>query len=94
VDWIHLAEDRVQCRALVNTGMNILVTLNVGNFFTSLTTVSLCMRTLLHGDICHYATVFSECVLRIYLHTRKQIAMHSSCSHCSGNKLLFLLFCF
>jgi hypothetical protein len=33
VDWIYLAQDKGQRLALVNTVMNIRVTLSVGNFF-------------------------------------------------------------
>jgi hypothetical protein len=34
VDWIHLAQDRDRCRALVNTVMKLRVPQNAGNFFT------------------------------------------------------------
>jgi hypothetical protein len=36
MDWIHLAQDRDQLRALVNTEMNLWVRYNVGNFFERL----------------------------------------------------------
>jgi hypothetical protein len=32
MDWIHLAQDRDQLRALVNTAMNFRVPLKVGKF--------------------------------------------------------------
>jgi hypothetical protein len=35
VDWIRLAEDRNQWRALVNTVMKIMVPQKTGNFLTS-----------------------------------------------------------
>jgi hypothetical protein len=35
VDWIHLAQDRDRRRAVVNTVMNLRVSLNAGNFLTS-----------------------------------------------------------
>jgi hypothetical protein len=38
MDWIDLAEDRDQSRALVNTVMNLRVPLNVGKFLSSCTT--------------------------------------------------------
>jgi hypothetical protein len=40
VDWIHLAENRDQWRALVYTVMNLPVSLKAGNFFTRLVTIS------------------------------------------------------
>jgi len=33
VEWTHLAQDREQCRAVVNTIMNIRVPKKAGNFF-------------------------------------------------------------
>jgi hypothetical protein len=38
MDWIDLAQDRDQWRALVSTVMNLLVLLNVEIFFSSFTT--------------------------------------------------------
>jgi hypothetical protein len=35
LDWIHLAQDRFQWRALVNTVMNLGVPYKAGNFLTS-----------------------------------------------------------
>jgi len=35
VDWIHLAQDRVQWRALVNTVMDLRAPYKAGNFLTS-----------------------------------------------------------
>jgi hypothetical protein len=37
LDWIHVAQDRNQCRVLVNTAMNLRVTLKAGNILTSRT---------------------------------------------------------
>jgi hypothetical protein len=34
MDWIHLAQDREQWRALVNTVTNLWVRQNVGNFLS------------------------------------------------------------
>jgi len=34
VDWMHLAEDRVQWKALVNTVINIRISYMAGNFLT------------------------------------------------------------
>jgi hypothetical protein len=38
VDWIDLAQDRDQWRALVNTEMKFRIPLNVGKFLSSCTT--------------------------------------------------------
>jgi hypothetical protein len=37
MDWIDLAQDRDQWRALVNTAMNLWVPLNPGKFLSSCT---------------------------------------------------------
>jgi hypothetical protein len=37
IDWIDLAQDRDQWKALVNTAMNIQVPLNAGKFLSSCT---------------------------------------------------------
>jgi hypothetical protein len=34
VNWIHLAQDRDQWRAFLNTVKNLPITKNTGNFFT------------------------------------------------------------
>jgi hypothetical protein len=44
VDWIDLAEDRDQWRALVNTAMNLWVPQNSGKFLSSCTTVGFSRR--------------------------------------------------
>jgi hypothetical protein len=49
MDWIHLAQDRGQLRALVNTLMNFRVSYNSGNFLTNWMTVSFSRRAKLHG---------------------------------------------
>jgi hypothetical protein len=49
VDWIYLAQDIVQWRALVNTVKNIWVLWNMGDFLTSWVTISFSRRALLHG---------------------------------------------
>jgi hypothetical protein len=36
--WIHLTQDRVQWRALVNTGLNLQVLQNIGKLFSILLT--------------------------------------------------------
>jgi hypothetical protein len=38
MDWINLAQDRGQWRALVNTPMNLRVPENVGRYLSSCTT--------------------------------------------------------
>jgi hypothetical protein len=49
VDWMHMAQDRDQWQALVNTVINPQVPWKVGNFLTRWVTVSFSRRTLLHG---------------------------------------------
>jgi len=40
LDWIFLAEDKDQWRAVMNTVMNLLASQNSGNFLTNWTTIS------------------------------------------------------
>jgi hypothetical protein len=49
MDWIDLAEDRDQWRALVNTVMNRQVSQNVGKFLSNCTTGGFSRRAELHG---------------------------------------------
>jgi 7,8-dihydro-6-hydroxymethylpterin-pyrophosphokinase len=47
-DWTSLAWDKEEWRALVNTVMNIRVSLKVRNFLSSCVTIGFSRRTLLH----------------------------------------------
>jgi hypothetical protein len=49
MDWIDLALDRDQWRALVNTVMNLRIPQNVGMFLNSCTTVGFSKRVQLQG---------------------------------------------
>jgi hypothetical protein len=48
VNWIQLAQNREQWRALVNTVTNLQVPQYTRNLFTSCATVSFSRKTLLH----------------------------------------------
>jgi hypothetical protein len=48
MDWIYLAQDRDQWRALVNTVMNLQFPYNDGKFLRSCTTGSFSRRVQLH----------------------------------------------
>jgi hypothetical protein len=48
MDWIYLAQDMDQWRALVNTVMNLQVPWNAGNFLSGCTIGSLSRRAQLH----------------------------------------------
>jgi hypothetical protein len=49
IDWINLARDMDQWRALVNTAMNFQVPSNVEKFLSSCATGSFSRRAQLHG---------------------------------------------
>jgi hypothetical protein len=48
MDWIDLAQDRNQLRALLNTVMNLRVPLNAGKFLSSCTIGDFSRRAQLH----------------------------------------------
>jgi hypothetical protein len=50
MDWINLAQDRDQRRAIVTTVMNLLVPLNAGKFLGSCTIDGFSRRAQFHDD--------------------------------------------
>jgi hypothetical protein len=48
MDWIHLAQDGDQWRALVNTAVNLQIPKNVGKFLSSFTIGGFSTRPQLH----------------------------------------------
>jgi hypothetical protein len=48
MDWINVAQDRDQCRALVNAVMNLWVPQNAGNFLSSCTIGGFSRKAQLH----------------------------------------------
>lgn len=52
MDWIYLAYDGDKLQAVVKTVMNLWVQQYVGNFLTSLETISFWRRSLLRGVNC------------------------------------------
>jgi hypothetical protein len=58
MDWIDLAQDRVQWRALVNTVMNLRIPLNAGKLLSGSTIGSFSRRAQLHGvSLVSYVTM-------------------------------------
>jgi hypothetical protein len=49
MDWIDIAQDRNQWRALVNTVMNLRVPEHVGKFLSGCATTGFSRRAQLHG---------------------------------------------
>jgi hypothetical protein len=48
IEWIDVAQDRGQWRAVVNTVMNLRVSLNTGKFWSSCTTGGFSRKVQLH----------------------------------------------
>jgi hypothetical protein len=57
MEWIDLAQDRYQWRALVNTVMNLRVLYNVEKFLSSCATGGFSRRTQLHGVTRSFRTI-------------------------------------
>jgi hypothetical protein len=73
VEWMHLAQNRDQWRALVNTEMNLRVPWKAGNFLTRIATVSFSRRTLLHG-VSYFAITWHTkmaCMINLSVNTWK-----------------------
>jgi hypothetical protein len=73
MNWIDLAQDGVQWRALVNSVMNLRVPQNTGKFLSGCTTDGFSRRAQLHGaietggfltlEICHIGEQTSSAVV-------------------------------
>ena len=60
VGWVHLVEERDEYRAVVNTVMNFLVSVNAGKFLASWRTITLSRSTPRHGVWRYFSTAKFE----------------------------------
>jgi hypothetical protein len=93
LDWIYPAQDKDQCRTLLNTIMNLLIRYNAGNCFTSWVTVIFSRRTLICGlnlvrlttsvNMIYYICLFSHSKLEsvIKIECRELHIARKQCTH-------------
>jgi hypothetical protein len=61
VDWIHLAQDRVKCKAVVNVVMDLWGPLEAGNCLTSWATIRF-SRITLHHEVSYIYMYTCKCI--------------------------------
>jgi len=59
MDWIHLIQDRVQWRSLLNTVINLRVSKKDGNLLARWDTTRFSRRNLLHGVMLWHCVNYS-----------------------------------
>ena len=78
-------QDKVNCGAFVNMVMNFCVTLSMGNFFTSLASVSVSRRAHLVQVICRFRKDLLLLDVEKQLDVRVIVTASSRASCCVGN---------
>jgi hypothetical protein len=80
VSWIHLARNRDQWQALVNTVMNLRCSVNVGNLFNGCATVSFSRRT--HSTNCF--TFINNVPIRVYIVSALTASLNNNHKNING----------
>ena len=83
--WIYFIQDKINCGNFVNMVMNFCVTLNMGNFFTSLASVSVSRRAHLVEVICVFHKNFVLPAIEKPLDVCVIVTVSSRASCCVGD---------